>query len=135
MLKLNAAGNHVWARDAIGPGIDKPFGIAVDASGNSYVTGEFSEQVSGLGTNGQGLSLFDGANGFVFGLDSAGEQTFVFSFGNDLPDRGRAVALDGSGNAYVTGEFSRVAEFDPVSGFSRLFSNGGTDMFVARFTN
>ena len=40
--KANAPGDLVWAKRAGGPGFDEGVGIAVDGSGNSYVTGRFA---------------------------------------------------------------------------------------------
>jgi len=42
VAKYNPSGDLVWARQAGGSGFDVGFCIAVDGSGNSYVTGKFS---------------------------------------------------------------------------------------------
>ena len=42
MIKLNASGSPVWAKSFGSTGNDNGYGIAVDASGNSYTTGYFS---------------------------------------------------------------------------------------------
>ena len=41
VAKYDASGDLLWAKRAGGEGFDRSFGIAVDAAGNSYVTGGF----------------------------------------------------------------------------------------------
>ncbi len=86
-----------------------------------------------------------GTTGFVFALDSAGNLQWSTYFGGSGPPHGstgssvKAVAVDGSGNAYVTGT-SQLSNFpvtpkafqiDPQFGtISRQSSTG----FVAKLT-
>ena len=65
---------------------------------------------------------------------------FVFLFGSssdnvvssDDYDEGTAVALDSLDNVYITGFFSRMADFDPGPGTHNLMSNGYQDIFVSK---
>src|SRR4029077_1627746 len=80
-----------WVARYNGPGnyTDDPVAIAVDGSGNVYLTGESS---------GQGYATIK--------YDSAGEEQWVAGYngpGNGN-DRANAIAVDASGNVYVTGE-------------------------------
>jgi len=51
------------------------------------------------------------------------------SFGGALPDAGYAIAFDPSGNVLVTGSHSGAVDF----GGGPLNSNGGEDVFIAKF--
>ena len=48
--------------------------------------------------------------------------------GSGLNDKGTAIAVDDSGNCYVTGSFAGVANFSGTN----LTSLGGTDIYVAK---
>jgi uncharacterized delta-60 repeat protein len=98
-VKYNSAGIFQW--DAIynnagvnGP--DKANSIAVDGSGNVYVTG-YSDGLSGPGYSGDYATVK---------YDSTGEEQWVRRFDGpeNLDDVAYSLALDGQGCVYVTGE-------------------------------
>ena len=94
-IKYNSAGVQQWAAIYNGPGngADSAFSIAVDNSGNVYVTGK---------SVGSGTS-YDYA---TIKYNSAGVQQWAARYngpvnGDDVPT---SIAVDGTGNVYVTGE-------------------------------
>ena len=98
VAKLNSSGVEVWHAFFSETG---PYGLqalAVDVGGNVYAAGR-SEQ-----TWGSPISPYSGGiDAFVAKLNDAGVlkwHTFMGSSGSDLPE---SIALDGSGNVYVTG--------------------------------
>ncbi|WP_457600085.1 SBBP repeat-containing protein, partial [Hydrogenivirga sp.] len=90
---------------------DHGYGIAVDSSGNAYITGKTASPFQ------QGQSPFPTTTGafqetiggsfdaFIVKLSPNGD-TLVYStyLGGSDSDRGLAIAIDSSGNAYVTGD-------------------------------
>jgi len=120
VAKLDGSGVLQWNTFLGGSSEDRGYGIAVDTSGNVYVTGY------SYATWGSPVRPFAGEwNAFVAKLDGSGAlqwNTFLGSSG----DHGYGIAVDTSGNVYVTG-YSRATWGSPVRPFS-----GWWDAFVAK---
>jgi uncharacterized protein (TIGR03437 family) len=71
--------------------------LAVDASGNTYLTGSRAVSVPVSGTN---LTLTDI---FVSKLNASGNLTLLATLSGKASDRANGIALDPSGNIYVVG--------------------------------
>jgi len=126
VAKLDNRGNWLWAKKAGGTDSDYGYGIAVDASGNSYVTGYFK----GSATFGSTTLTNNGfANIFIAKLDSSGNWLWAKNAGySGCGTSGNGIAVDASGNIYVTGDFSGSATFGSIT----LTSNGDSDIFIAK---
>jgi len=101
--------------------------LAVDKNGNIYVTGIFDGSINFSGTT---LSGKGGNDIFVAKYNSAGTLAWVRSAGGTGNDESLGLALDASGNAYVTGSFNSVASFDQLS----FISVGMRDTFIAKYS-
>jgi uncharacterized protein (TIGR03437 family) len=103
VTKLNSAGNNlVYSTYFGGSHDDGGFGIGVDASLNAYVTGFTTS------TNFPTTTPFQAGNGggddaFVAKFNASGALAWSSYFGGSGEDRAFALALDNSGNPYVTG--------------------------------
>jgi hypothetical protein len=122
-IKLDSSGNTTWAKNFGGAGaVAYCNDIAIDGSGNSYLTGHF--QTANL-TN-PILTKIGSADVFVFKLDSSGNVTWAKNFGGASSNtESRSVAVDGSGNVYLTGDFSTANFTTPA-----LTRIGTVDAFV-----
>ena len=114
VTKLNAAGNAlVFSTYLGGDTTDQANGIAVDSSGNAYITGgtDSSNFPTTSGAIQGGAN--PGGKGFIFLTKMSGSGALVYStFLNagdldGIASTAQGVAVDGSGNAYVTGYTSR----------------------------
>jgi hypothetical protein len=118
--KLDSAGSLTWNTFLGGSGNDAGYGIAVDGSGNVYVSGASDT------TWGSPVWAFSVNDAFAAKLDSAGSltwNTFLGGSGNDVV---YGIAVDGSGNIYLAG-WSQSSWGTPVRAYT-----GGRDAFVTK---
>ena len=115
---------------------DEGRGVAVDSSGNAYVTGITNSTVATFpDTGGPDLSYNGGSSdAFVAKVKADGTGLIYCGFiGGSGDDEGRGIAVDSSGNAYVTGVTnSTEATFPDTIGPSLSFNGGSSDAFVAK---
>src|SRR5439155_14799079 len=93
-----------------GTGVDPGNGIAVDAAGNAYVTGQTDvTDAPGSGFPGTAGSPIQATSGggmdaFVTKLDATGSAILYSTYlGGSGFDSGNGIAVDAAGQAYVTG--------------------------------
>ena len=136
VAKLNPSGSAlVYSTYINGAGGN---GIAVDSSGNAYITGDagplnFPTTAGAFQTSPMGYDTF------VTKLNPAG-SALVYSarFGGNLDDFGRGIALDGTGNAYITGWTvcrSTICTFPTINAFQPNFAGGNNDAFVTKINS
>jgi hypothetical protein len=140
VAKFNRFGTVQWLRRGGGSNFVEEEGksIAVDGSGNVYVTGYFSTTAnfntpSSTGTN--ELVSAGSTDIFVAKYNTSGALQWLRRGGGTSGEFGKGIAVDGSGNVYVTGYFSTTANFNTPSatGSNELVSAGNTDVFVAKY--
>jgi len=120
-----------WNTFLGGTGNDYSFGMALDADGNIYVTGESGspwpspDPVASF-TAGE-------SEAFVAKLDINGMLQWYTFLGGSGNDYGADLALDGSGNIYVTGRSSFTWGEEPNRPFTPDdVEDKGDDAFVAK---
>ena len=112
-------------------GISNTFDLIVDGSGNTYLTGRYTgSMVYGSTVL---TSLGSTWDIFVTKLDPNGNFLWAKSFGTSTGiDVGNAVALDGSGNIYITGSFcNKPCSGGPPTAFHPEIE----DIYVAKLNN
>lgn len=124
VAKVNTNGVLVWATYLGGNPDDEARGIAVDSNGNSLVTG-FSASMNFGGANNQNHG---GKDAFVAKVSSGGTLAWATYLGGGIDEYGNAIAVDGGGNALVTGS-TNSADFN---GANRSTFGGPEDAFVAK---
>src|SRR5690606_24605764 len=117
------SGGFIWAKQAGGSLDDTGSSIAVDTSGNVYVTGNFM----GTADFDPGVGVFNMTSAgdrdvFIFKLDELGNFVWAKQIGGINRDWGISIAVDASGNVYTAGEFRETIDFDSDTGTSSLVS-------------
>ncbi len=143
VTKINAAGSALVYSSYLGGSLEDFGYIAIDSSGNAYVTGYTESadfptvnQIPGAcqGTCGSGNGKSDG---FVTKINPAGDALVYSSYlGGSGDDEGFEIAVDGAGNAYLEG-FTNSANFpllNPIGGACRGTCGTGAniDGFVTK---
>ncbi len=127
VAKLNSSGSLLWNTFLGDDGAqfsDVGYAIAVDDSGNVYVAG-YSDITWESPVN----NYAGGYDGFAVKLDSSGVLQWNTFFGSTSGDIANGIALDGSGNIYITGS-SFATWGSPVNAFA-----GGIDGFAVKLNN
>jgi hypothetical protein len=135
VTKLSPAGSAPLGYSTFlgGTGDDRGFGIAVDLSGNSYLTGQTNS-----GTFPTTPGAFDTThNGdidaFVTKLDAVGSAPLAYStyLGGGGRDEGHAIAIDTAGNSFVSGITTSPGFPTTLAAFDTTY-NGSSDAFVTK---
>ncbi|MEO6302164.1 MAG: hypothetical protein ABIP51_03220, partial [Bacteroidia bacterium] len=133
--KYTSAGAYVFAKQITG-GYSEGDDIALDASGNIYITGSYAtgnDFDPGVGTANLSTSSLTQLDIFLAKYTSAGVYTYAKQIGGVGTDIGFQVAPDALGNVYLGGVFSSSCDFDPTAVTSTLTSAGAGDLFVAKY--
>jgi hypothetical protein len=128
LLKLDAAGNFVWAKAFVGSDADNANDLAVDALGNIYVTGLFQATTDfDPGPAVYNLTSLGSNDIYIVKLDAAGNFGWAVRFGGATLDAGLSLFAASTGNIYATGFFNGVVDFDPGPGVTTLnYTTGAT---------
>src|SRR6266850_5807262 len=140
--KVNPTGTALVYSTVIGgSNFDWGRAIAIDAAGNAYVTGQTksSNFPTTAGAFDRTFNVdtcprcgIDQEDAFVFKLNANGSRLVYSTFlgGFDIDD-GLGIAVDGAGNAYVTGETGSL-NFPTTPGAFRTTKIGAFDAFVTK---
>jgi uncharacterized delta-60 repeat protein len=122
-IKYNPAGVEQWTaqyNNPSGNGWDMAYALAVDNSGNVYVTG-------------QSYDLTSYYDCLTIKYNSSGVQQWVqrYSYEGNWSDEGKAITVDNQGNVYVTGRsVSTTTSWDYAT---IKYNAGGTQQWVTRY--
>jgi hypothetical protein len=133
VLKLDAGGNFIWAKQSQGSIEERGYSLALDAAENIYVAGTFV-----------GMADFD-LDSTVFNINAVGDQdvfllklkpdgsfAWVKKFGGALRAVARSVKVDGNGNVIIGGFFKGTADFDPNVPVLSFTAMGNDDAFLVK---
>jgi hypothetical protein len=118
-----------------GSNYDYVFDVAIDGSGNAYITGYTGSTNYDI-TPGAFQTTYGGSNDvFVTKLNSTGTGLIYSTYiGGSNSDYGDAIAIDGSGNAYITG-WTNSTDYDIIPGAFQTTIGGSGDVFVTKLNS
>ena len=132
VTKLNQAGSAlVYSTYLGGSGDDFGLGIAIDAAGNAYVTGQTASAFFPLTAGAAQNTLSGTTDAFVTKLNPTATAMVYSTFlGGSRLESGLAIAVDASGNAIVAG-LTTSDNFPAVAAFQSAL-RGTQDAFIAK---
>lgn len=113
IIRYNNSGIAQWATIIDGTGTDRALGVAIDSSNNIYVTGSYNNsavtlknanppgQISSIVT----LPLPTFGAAFLVKYNGSGIVQWATYLNGTFFDQGTSVAVDNSGNIFMTGEY------------------------------
>ncbi len=134
--KLDASGNHLWARRTGGAIDDYSNSLSLDGAGNIYSAGSFESTVDfdpGPGTF--NLTSLGSSDAFISKLDPTGSFVWARAFEGATSNQTlHGIHVDAAGSVYTTGFFSSTVDFDPGAGVSNITAVGSNDIFISKLS-
>lgn len=127
LSKINSQGNTLWVKTAGGQYIDEGTSVAIDAQGNVYITGYYSQSAT---FGNQTINAAGNTDIFIAKYNNAGNLSWVISAGGNDSDKAKSIAIDGSGNVYITGSYINSATFG-----SFTVNCSGLGVFLAKYNS
>ncbi len=143
VAKLDSQGALIYSTYLGGSGYDQCFGLAVDTSGNAYVTGSTSS-INFPTKNPLQIANGGGSSDAFVTVLNAGGFALVYStyLGGDRDEQGNSIAVDAFGNAYVAGHTgsTNFPIVNPIqtggNGFvTKVDTSGSTLLYSTYFAN
>ncbi|MDB6118305.1 MAG: hypothetical protein JWO08_2086 [Verrucomicrobiaceae bacterium] len=122
---IDPDGKISWTVTGGGPKTDYGLGVVSDGKGGCLLTGEISDTADILGHS---LTSHGATDVYVAGIDGKGALQWITQAGGTQSDSAYTIAMDHSGNAFISGSVSTAVAF----GSTTVTSAGGGDVYVAK---
>jgi PKD repeat protein len=109
-------------------------GIAVDANGNIYITGQTYSSNFPVTGNAYQPSINGTVNAFVSELNNKGQLIYSTYLGGNTSDDANGIAVDANGNIYITG-YTSSSNFPVTNNAYQTSLNGTVNAFVSELNN
>ncbi len=125
---------YEWANVLFGYDYDNIEGLYVENNGNIYITGEFQSTID-FDPSAQNYELTSNVSNdiFIAKYTSSGDFIWAKQLSGTSNEESVYISGDISGNIYITGTYEGTLDFDPATGISEHTSNGGEDLFLAKY--
>jgi hypothetical protein len=130
IAKYDNNGNALWMQKVGSTSNDGGNSMTIDASGNVFITGYFSNTVAfGLLPS---ITAVGQQDIFIAKYDNNGNAQWVQKGGSTGFDVGNSVTTDASGNVFISGYFTNTATFGTLPSITSV---GLYDVFIAKYDN
>lgn len=126
LLQLTPLGTHTWSAKYGDENHDQAWAIALDASGNPVITGDFMGSIDFGGVT---LTSAGNRDVFVAKFTETGSHLWSQAYGDMKYDSPRDIDVDSTGQVLLTGHFRGSITFGPLP---PLTSEGNHDVFLAK---
>jgi hypothetical protein len=136
VTKLNSTGTGlIYSTFIGGSSYDNGYSIAIDSSGNAYITGYTASTDYDITPGAFQTTSGGGGDVFVTKLNSTGTGLIYSTFiGGSSYDHGYSIAIDSSGNAYITGS-TESTDYNITPGAFQTTFGGQSDVFVTQLNS
>ena len=134
VAKINQSGDSlIYSTFIGGSGTDRAWDIAVDSTGSAYITGATDSDNFPV-KNAYQSQISGESDAFVIKLAPAGNNiSFSTYLGGDLSDDGKSIAVDSSGNTYITGNTSST-NFPTANAYQGSLK-GESDAYISKLNS
>lgn len=142
LAKFSRGGSLLWGTYFGGRGDEEALDIALDKHNNIFVSGSTSSD-SGLATTGAYQEYFSSQirssgyysiNAFLAKFDDSGFVAWSTYYGKYGFEEGDGLAVDTSGNVFITGKTSSTSGLATPGAF-KTYNSGYSDAYLAKFSN
>lgn len=136
IAKYSSSGQLQWAKSIGGAGAEEAYDLALDQSGNIWITGYFTDTADfnpSAATNKLGAVGYNDI--FLAKYDTSGNYLWAGAMGGPDDDFASAICVNpANGNICITGRFFSIADFNPAAAVKNDTSAGAHDIFIAQYT-
>ena len=128
--KLDANGNFLWAKKGSAPQIDRGLDVGCDASGNVYVTGQFTDTITFDVTHFN--NMYNAI--FLIKYNSSGTEQWFRVIGGGTQGVANGLTVDANNNILLTGDFMGTLTFYSCPTNITLSNTYPSRIFAASYT-
>ena len=131
LVKLDPTGARAYGTYLGGSGDDFLYGLALDASGNIYATGQAGSSNMPVTSGVVQSAIGGGVDAFVAKYTPSGSLTWLTYLGGSGDDEANAIAVDAAGSPVITGATTST-NFPTASPYQTANAGGARDIFVTK---
>jgi hypothetical protein len=125
VAKIDSAGNWIWASGAGSSSSEDVYGMDVDASGNTFITGTY---IKAFNIGSSTLTATTDRDIYIAKINSSGVWQWGISSNGPGTDYSYSIGVDNSGNIYISGGFEQSQTFGTIT----VQSLSGRNGFIAK---